>query len=205
MTVGHHGDGRPGSHGAAGGEHVGDTLAPVTPLFGSAPQPMSDADADEEPGRSTADGDRAEKALLKRLASRPLSVSEARAFLTARDVAGADVERIVGSMLDYGYLDDASLAEQLTHIGVERRAQGRRVIAQTLARRGIPRDVADAALGSLPDDDDERALEAARARARSMSGLDRQVALRRLLGQLGRRGYGGSTAMSAAQQALDEL
>lgn len=206
MTDGHHGTGRPASHEMAGGEHVDDALAPVIPLFGGPPeQPATDVSADDSTIRATDDSGRAEKALLKRLATRQLSVSESRAFLTARDVADADVERIVASMLDYGYLDDASLAEQLVHIGAERRAQGRRVIAQTLARRGIPRDVADAALSALPDDDAERALETARAKARSMSGLDRQVALRRLVGQLGRRGYGGSTAMSAAQQALDEL
>jgi regulatory protein len=41
-------------------------------------------------------------------------------------------------------------------------------------------------------------------KARSMSSLDRDTALRRLVGQLSRRGYGGSVAMTAARQALDE-
>ncbi|WP_344735823.1 regulatory protein RecX [Microbacterium awajiense] len=190
----------------AGSEHVDDALAPVIPLFAGAPESPPTIDtADAETVASAEVRSRAEKALLKRLVSRPLSVSEARDFLAAREVGSADVDGIMESLLDYGYLDDAALAEQLVHVGVERRSQGRRVIAQTLARRGIPREVAAAALGALPDDDAERALETARAKARSMSGLDRQVALRRLLGQLGRRGFGGSTAMSAAQQALDEL
>ena len=51
--------------------------------------------------------------------------------------------------------------------GIERKGQGRRAIAQTLAQRGIPRDVVDAALATLPDDDAERALEFARTKARS--------------------------------------
>ena len=37
-----------------------------------------------------------------------------------------------------------------------------------------------------------------------MRGLERDVALRRLAGQLARRGYGGSAALNAARQALDE-
>jgi regulatory protein len=64
--------------------------------------------------------------------------------------------------------------------------------------------VADAALAELPDDDADRALDFARTKARSMSSLDRDTALRRLVGQLSRRGYGGSVAMTAARQALDE-
>ena len=58
-------------------------------------------------------------------------------------------------------------------------------------------------LAELPDDEFERALDFARQKARSMRDLDREVALRRLSGQLARRGYGGK-ALAAARQALDE-
>jgi regulatory protein len=146
----------------------------------------------------------AEKALLKKLRTRSLSVSEARGVLREHDLDEAAIERVIASMDEYGYLDDAALAEQLVHAGVDRKGQGRRLIAQTLAKRGIPRDVADAALASLPDDDLERALEFARGKARSLRSLDRDTALRRLSGQLARRGYGGSLAMTAARIALDE-
>ena len=78
------------------------------------------------------------------------------------------------------------------------------MIAQELARRGVPREVADVALAALPDDDAERALRFARTKARSMASLDRNTALRRLTGQLTRRGYGGSIALNAAREALDE-
>ena len=66
------------------------------------------------------------------------------------------------------------------------------------------RDVVDAALEALPDDDADRALEYARQKARTMRDLDRDVALRRLSGQLARRGY-GAQALDAARRALDEL
>lgn len=150
------------------------------------------------------DTEAAEKALLKKLRARSLSVSEARGVLRGFDLDASSTEQVLAAMEEYGYLDDAALADQLIHAGVDRKAQGRQVIAQTLAKRGIPRDVADAALAALPDDDFERALEFARGKARSLQSLDRDTALRRLTGQLARRGYGGSLAMSAARAALDE-
>lgn len=161
------------------------------------------AGADETDPESARD--LAEKSLLRKLRTRSLSVVEARAVLIE---AGCDLDtaaELLDVFLERGYLDDASLAEQIVHVAVDRKGQGRRVIAQALAKRGIPRDVADSALASLPDDDAERALEYARSKARAMRDLDRDAALRRLSGQLARRGYGGSVAFDAARQALDEL
>ena len=145
----------------------------------------------------------AEKVLLKKLRTRSLSVSEARGVLREYSLDDAEVDHLIAQMDEYGYLDDAALADQLIHAGAERKGQGRQAIAQTLAKRGIPREVADAALAELPDDDFERALEFARGKARSLQSLDRDTALRRLTGQLARRGY-GSLAMTAARMALDE-
>lgn len=146
----------------------------------------------------------AEAALVKRLRTRSLSEREARAFLRERDLADDAIEHVLARMRGLGYLDDAALAEQIVHSGVERKGQGRVMLAQALAKRGIPRDVVDEALGALPDDEAERALDFARQKARSLRDLDRDTALRRLSGQLARRGY-GATALSAARQALDEL
>ena len=148
--------------------------------------------------------ERAEKGLLKKLRSRSLSIIESRALLAEQGLDSEAAEELLQTFLDRGYLDDAALAEQIVHAGVDRKGQGRRVIAQTLAKRGVPRDVAEAALAALPDDDADRALEYARSKAGSMRDLDRDAALRRLSGQLARRGYGGSVAFEAARRALDE-
>ncbi|MFT4135534.1 regulatory protein RecX [Microbacterium sp.] len=212
-------------------EHGGRShrLAPVIPLFDDRSGAVPGATAPEPAWRSTWDGEDdyddffedggyeddgydacgaierelAETALLKRLRTRQLSIAEARAVVAERDLSSGDVEGVLDAFGRRGYLDDARLAEQLIHTATDRRGQGRRAIAQTLLRRGIPREVADAALAALPDDDAERALEFARGKARSMANLDRQTAERRLVGQLARRGY-GSVALSVARQALDE-
>lgn len=147
----------------------------------------------------------AEKSLLKKLRARSLSVREARGVLRDHELDDEAIDEVIASFERLGYLDDAKLAEQLVHSGSDRKGQGRKAIAQTLAKRGVAREVADAALEELPDDDFERALEFARSKASSMRGLERDVAVRRLAGQLARRGYGGPVAMNATRQALDEL
>jgi regulatory protein len=151
----------------------------------------------------------AEELLVRKLRSRSLSVSEARLVLRGYENDGRrldahQVDDVVAEFERRGYLDDAVLAEQLVTGGVQRKGQGRVALTRALAQRGIPREVIDAALEELPDDDAERALEFARAKATSLARLDPDTALRRLVGQLARRGYNGGVAMSAAKTALAE-
>lgn len=146
----------------------------------------------------------AEQALLRRLRTRSMSLAEARALLAEHSLDETTAEALIQRFEQLGYLDDTALAEQLVHAGVDRKGQGRRTIAQSLTQRGVPRDIADAVLAELPDDDAERALAYARGKAGALARLDREVALRRLVGQLVRRGYGSSVAMSSARRALDE-
>ncbi|GAA3206661.1 regulatory protein RecX [Microbacterium terregens] len=207
------------SHEGDGGER----LAPVTYLPGAEPadkQPVRwtipleptagedvgaelsvDDEDDEQVGSSAEDAD---ALLTRRLRRSALSEREARTFLAQRGVAPAIVEATVERFISRGWIDDAVLAEQLLYAGTSRKGQGRRAIAQTLSTRGIARDVADAALAALPDDDDERALEYARSKANGLRSYDMDTAMRRLMGQLARRGYSGSAASTAARTALTE-
>ncbi|QKJ19801.1 regulatory protein RecX [Microbacterium hominis] len=191
----------------------GDDLAPVIPLFGSASrgvrrpghehddEPFDGPDAD---ACADVEAEIAETTLLRRLRTRQLSVKEARAVVSERDLDAASVDHVIARFVDLRYLDDTALAEQLVHVGLDRKGQGRKAIAQTLAQRGIPREVADEAIASLPDDDAERALEFARTKVRQLDRVDDDTALRRLVGQLARRGYPGPVAMDAARAALKE-
>lgn len=147
---------------------------------------------------------RGEEALVRKLRAKQLSVSEARMVLRQHDVDAEGIESILDEFQHRGYLDDRTLASLLVTTGVERKGQGRVVLSRSLAQRGVPREIVDEVLAELPDDDAERALEFARAKARAMTDLEPDTALRRLLGQLARRGYGGSAAMEAARTALRE-
>lgn len=161
--------------------------------------------ADAESGASAEEiRTTAEESLVRKLRTRSLSVSEARLVLKGHGLATDAIDDVIDDFVRRGYLDDAVLAELLVTSGVERKGQGRVALSRALSQRGIPREVIDAALDELPDDDAERALEFARTKARSMGRLDPDAALRRLVGQLSRRGYGGSVAMNAAKTALRE-
>lgn len=175
------------------------TRAPRLRVIESAEEPEASLPTDDEMREI------GERALLKKLRGKGLSISEARALLRGLDIPAAVIDELIDHVASLGYLNDAALAEQLVYQAISKKAQGRRAIAQALGARGIPRDVVEAALAELDDDDDERALEFARSKARSMASLERDVALRRLLGQLARRGFSGSGAMTAAKTALDEV
>lgn len=146
----------------------------------------------------------AEESLVRKLRARSLSISEARQVLRGAGLDGGAISDVIEDFCRRGYLDDAALAGVLVRSGVERKGQGRVALSRALAQRGIPREVIEGALEELPDDDDERALEFARTKARSMTRLDPDAALRRLVGQLSRRGYNGAVAMKAAKVALRE-
>ncbi|MFD5225219.1 regulatory protein RecX [Microbacterium sp. NPDC058342] len=168
--------------------------------------------ADESPsdgGDAEPDADevrrRGEESLVRRLRAKQLSVSEARTVLRDNHVDREAIEVILDEFQTRGYLDDRTLASLLVTSGVERKGQGRVALSRALSQRGIPRDIIDEALEELPDDDAERALEFARSKASGMSRLEPDTALRRLLGQLARRGYAGSVAMNAARTALGEV
>lgn len=146
----------------------------------------------------------AEESLVRKLRTRSLSVSEARQALRTHGLDAQQIDDVIDDFLRRRYLDDQELAQMLVAAGVDRKGQGRVAISRSLSQRGIPREVIAAALDELPDDDAERALEFARTKARSLSRLDHDTALRRLLGQLARRGYAGSVATNAAKTALNE-
>jgi regulatory protein len=180
---------------------------PVAPKLRALRDPRGDSGSgdDSEPVRSP-DEIRAtgEEALLRKLRSKSLSISEARLVLRGHGLDAGQIDDVIDDFRRRQYLDDAVLAGLLVTSGVERKGQGRVALSRALSQRGLPRDVIDAALDELPDDDSERALEFARSKARSMARLDNDTALRRLVGQLSRRGYNGAVAMNAAKTALRE-
>lgn len=147
---------------------------------------------------------KASESLVRKLRSRAMSIAEATTFLRGLGVPSASIADIIDEFSNRRYLDDAVLAEQLVTAGHERKGQGRVMLSRVLAQRGIPRDVVDAALEVLPDDDTERALEYARSKMSSLARLDQETAKRRLSGQLARRGYPGGVVSNVIRQVFAE-
>jgi regulatory protein len=117
---------------------------------------------------------------LKLLALRPHATAELRRKLLQRRCPANEVEEALDRFSELGYLDDLAFARAL----VARRSgsRGAALIAQELAAKGIPRALAQEALGELARD---HQVASASLMASRQQGRDRQVAATRLQ----RRGF----------------
>lgn len=126
------------------------------------------------------------------LAMRALSEAELRERLLRRGCPEKIAEEVVALMRGYGYLDDADLAERVG----SRPGLGRRRAEAELRRRGIPEELASAALAERSDED-----ELAQARALLQKHLPRARRARdpraNAYAFLARRGFEGAVVMAA--------
>jgi regulatory protein len=222
-----HGNGSPragrGDRSRSSGD--ADGLAPVTYLPGAEPSAgarraraavdaVARADAassrtEEAPrlgsrnaGRDRATN-RANNVAIHQLARRGMSRWELEQVLAKRDVDPGTIAAELDRLESIGLVDDAALAVTLVFSLHTRKGVGRAAIEAELRRRHLADDIVSDALAEVDDEDEqERADELAVARARQLTGLDYEVAARRLGGYLARKGYDGSVVRSAVRQAL---
>ncbi len=121
-----------------------------------------------------------------------------------------DVERALRELQAAGLIDDERFARELARDRAGRRLEGDRLVRATLVRQGISPDLADRVLdqaASAPNarDQAERAAELAARKASRMRGVAPEVAYRRLLGLLLRRGHPPDAAREAARRAVRDL
>ena len=141
---------------------------------------------------------------LRILGSRAIASGRLRERLIAREIDRDLAEEAVQRVIDNGYLDDRAFAADAVERLRQRKQLGDRALKQELMKLGVSSTDADEALREAPADDPfALALDAARARAARLGGLDRETAERRLMGYLQRRGHGGAVAARAVQEALD--
>jgi regulatory protein len=119
------------------------------------------------------------------------------------------VERAVARLQEQGLLDDAAIAQSFTRARVLGAQQSKRRVQQELARKGVARDVTDAAIATVFEEEevDQRAVveHAARRKLRSLAKLDPAVRRRRLYAFLARRGYDGEDIRRAMESVGVEL
>jgi regulatory protein len=143
------------------------------------------------------------RAAVRLLAARGRSVQETVTRLRRKGLRPDAVAQAVGRLEEAGWLDDAAFAESFARSRVER-GYGRARILADLSGRGVDRRVAERAVDAVvPGGDDGREIDAlARKRAARLEGLPQEVQLRRLVGYLSRRGFGGAETIAAAKAAL---
>lgn len=143
---------------------------------------------------------------LRCLGARAMSSGSLRDKLRARDASEDAVSAVVERVIAEGYLDDHAFARMRIEKLRDRGGYADRAIRQRLMTAGVPSSVVDEVLTEFTVADPlQMVLEAARARATRMRGLDRETASRRLSSYLQRRGHMGSEIRAAVQQALDEV
>jgi regulatory protein len=164
----------------------------------------SDASSEQEySSESTART--AERVSLRTVARHDVSEAELRQKLVAKGLEQTDVELELERMKRTGLVDDAALAERLVRILRERKGLADAALRPALRARLLPPTVIDAALAAAseePESIEERLDELAHERARRLTSLPPDVAERRLVGYLQRKGYSGSAVRSAAEAAL---
>jgi regulatory protein len=146
---------------------------------------------------------RAHNVSLHALATRGQSLLEIELRMRSReipeDVIAAEIERLEGS----GLVDDDALAEELVDKYSHRGGLGRRAVADRLRQRKLSPEAIERALSVLSADDElEQLREVAQSRARSLTTLPADVAKRRLVAYLNRRGYSGSSVYEIVQDVL---
>ncbi|WP_437508048.1 regulatory protein RecX [Sorangium sp. So ce1099] len=120
-----------------------------------------------------------------------------------RDHVAAAIQRLCAN----GLLDDARFAEAKARSGILGRPRSRRRIEQDLARKGVARDVADAAIRQVMADEgtDELAVaeRAARKKLRTLARLDPAEQRQKVYAFLARQGYAPDVVRRALRAVMD--
>lgn len=150
-------------------------------------------------------------AALRLLGVRARSRSELRKRLLDKEFVEADVDAVLERLTCQGLLNDADFADEWVRSRHLHASKGRTALRHELRDKGVADAVIVDALAQI-DDDSER-TQAAALVARKIGSIDleslsdreiRDKHLRRLVGMLARRGYGGAMAFDVARTAIDE-
>uniref|UniRef100_UPI0035712E63 regulatory protein RecX n=1 Tax=Nocardia rhizosphaerihabitans TaxID=1691570 RepID=UPI0035712E63 len=156
--------------------------------------------------RPKATVDQAKDACLNLLAVRARSRAELEKRLGEKgfrlEVTAAALDRLT----EVGLIDDSSFAEQWVHERHTYSGRGKRALQRELRDKGVAPADAENALAIVTDDAERaRATDLVRRKLQTLPrDLDRDKAVRRLVGMLARRGYDQSTAFAVVTSALDE-
>ena len=145
---------------------------------------------------------------LDLLAFRARSGAELRRRLVQKGIEGPRAEEAVRRLIANGLVDDRAYAETVVRSKALGGGASRRRVGQELARRGVDRETANAAVAHVWQEESVDQTSAAEALARkrlgSLRGLDAPTRRRRLYAFLARRGYDADEIRRAMAAVLDD-
>ena len=136
--------------------------------------------------------ERARDFSLRLLSYRPRSEKEVRERLGRHGFPPETVEETIARLKGQGLLDEGAFARFWKEGRETASPRSRRLIEQELRRKGIDPELAREAVGDL--EDEESALRAARKKARSLKGLDKETFRKKMQSYLLRRGFSWEVA-----------
>ncbi|MFC6152269.1 regulatory protein RecX [Nocardioides yefusunii] len=146
----------------------------------------------------------ARKIILDQLTGQARSRKELNDKLAKKFVPEELVTRLLDRFEEVGLIDDEAYARMWIASRQPGKGLAGRALAQELRRKGIDDEVVKEAVAEIdPEDERDAAERLVAKKMRSVGGLDRQVATRRLVGMLARKGYNSGLAFSVVREALD--
>ena len=140
---------------------------------------------------------------LRKLTAQARTRHELALALRARNVPADAATEVLDRLGEVGLVDDAAFAEDWVVSRQQRRRMSRSALRRELQRKGVARDQIDQALEQVDSEAEYRAaLDLARRKHVTMSGLDPAVSYRRLAGALARRGFDSATNARVLREVL---
>jgi regulatory protein len=164
------------------------------------PEPSKDRDLGPEADPESV----ARTILLNQLTGRARTRSELATKLSSKDVPDDIANRLLDRFEEVGLVDDSAFARDWVEQRQSGRGLAKRALAMELRRKGVDDEVAREALDEIDGDDElEAARRLVRAKLRTARALDRDKAVRRLVGMLARKGYSSGVAFRVVKEELD--
>ena len=138
------------------------------------------------------------EAAMKFLALRERSEQEIASRLRRSRYDEATIQKVLDTLGLHGLVSDERFAEQWVHS--RSRKYGKNRVAQELRMKGVTGEAAQAALDTVPEEEEyRRCLEQAKRLCRKFQDDPKKIAQ-----SLTRKGYGWSMARKAAEEAVQE-
>jgi regulatory protein len=143
---------------------------------------------------------------LNMLALRARSAVELKRLLVRKGEPAEFVDAAIERLLQAGFLDDSSFARQFVRTKALAAGHSRRRLQQELARRGVAREVSDAAIADVFTEEsvDEASVieRVALKKLKTLARLDVPTQRRRLFAFLARRGYDGDDISRVLREVI---
>lgn len=146
--------------------------------------------------------EKARAILLRQLTASDKSAKQLTDKLLEKGCPEPIAQEVIERFIKVDLVDDEKFANAWVKARTRTRGLARGALKHELRTKGIAEEIAQVALEQVDDqDEEERARELVRVKLRPESmGVDRDRALRRLVGMLGRKGYNGSMAFRVARE-----